>query len=162
MLNPNWARWIMASVAVYFKSVTDTLKLPLLTEGVDDREPEKLHYNHAELRVNGPFIIEPSHNYYILNVDINVLLTELMGAAKDNAYDIVTWCGVIQAAMAGPIDVFRYGSEEGDDQEWIGCLVPRQGRYDSNRTLHFGQISRVDRVRQSEVDGRFKMELFSE
>jgi hypothetical protein len=160
MLNPNWSRWIMSSVADYFKSVTDILILPLLTEGVDEREPEKIHYNHAELRINGPFIIEPSHNYYILNVDINILLTEIMGTKQ--AYDITTWCGAIQTAMEGPINVFRYGSEEGDDQAWIGCLVPRQGRNDSNRVIHFGQISRVDRVRQSEVDGRLKMELFSE
>jgi len=162
MLNPNWPRWIMASVAVYFKPVTDGIRLPLLTEGIDGREHEKMHYNHAELRVNGPFIVEPSRNYYILNVDINVFLTELMNDHKDNAYDLMTWCGVIQAAMDGPIDVFRYGSEEGDDQEWIGCLIPRHGRYDANRVLHFGQVSRVDRVRQSQVDGRFKMELDSE
>lgn len=161
MLNPNWPRWIMASVADYFKQTTDGIPLPLLTEGVDDREPEKLHYNHAELRVTGPFITEPSHNYYILNVDINILFTELMGDHKDNAYDIATWCGIIQAAMDGPIDVFRYGSEEGDDQVGIGCLVTRSGRYDANKVHHFGQVSRVDRIRQSMVDGRFKMELFS-
>lgn len=162
MLNPNWPRWIMASVADYFDTVITGIPLPLLTEGVDEREPEKMHYNHAELRVSGPFIMEPSHNYYILNVDINVLLTEIMGMSHDNAYDIATWCGIIQAAMDGPINIYRYGKEEGDDQQWIGCLVPRRGRYDSNKVLHFGQINRVDRVRQSVVDGRFKMELFSE
>ena len=149
----------MASVAVYFKAVTDGIPLPLLTEGVDERESETMHYNHAELRVTGPFITEPSHNYYILHVDINVLFTELMGASKTNAYEIISWCGIIQSAMDGPIDVFRYGSEEGDDQEWIGCLVPRRGRFDANKVMHFGQISRTDRIRQSEVDGRFKMEF---
>jgi hypothetical protein len=149
----------MASVAVYFKTFTDGIGLPLLTDGVDEREHETMHYNHAELRVTGPFITEPSRHYYILNVDINVLFTEIMGASKTNAYDIATWCGVIQNAMDGPIDVFRYGSEEGDDQEWIGCLVTRTGRYDANKVHHFGQVCRVDRVRQSEVDGRFKMEI---
>jgi len=162
MLNPNWPRWIAASISVYFKTVLDAVNLPMLVDGIDEREPEKMHYNHAELRVNGPFITEPSHNYYILNVDINVLFTELMSDSKDNAYDIATWCGIVQTVMGSTIDIFRYGNEEGDDQEWVGCLVPRTGRYDSNRVLHFGQISRVDRVRQSEVDGRFKMELFSE
>jgi hypothetical protein len=161
MINPNWSRWIFASVAVYFNAVIATnLKLPLLTEGVDDRESKKMHYNHAELRVNGPFIIEPSRNYYILSVDINVLFTELMDDHKDNAYDLFTWCGAVQTAMDGPINIYRYGSEEGDDSGWVGCLVTRRGRYDSNRVLHFGQISRVDRIRQSEVDGRFKMELY--
>jgi hypothetical protein len=157
MINSNWPRWISASVADYFKVVTDTLHLPLLTEGVDDRAHKTMHYNHAELRVNGPFIQEPSHNYYILNVDINVLLTELMGDV--NAYNMTTWCGAIQNAMDGPINVYRYGSETGDDQAWIGCLIPRRGGGNSNRVLHFGQLNRVDRILQSEVDGRFKMEL---
>lgn len=159
MINPNWSRWIKASVAAYFKTATDLLKLPLLTEGVDEREHELIHYNHAELRVNGPFITEPSHNFYILKVDINVLLTEIMGDDRYNAYNIDTWCGAIQTAMDGPINIYKHGNEIGDDHTWIGCLVTRTGRFDSNRVLHFGQINRVDRVKQSEVDGRFKVEL---
>ncbi len=159
MMNPAWTRWINASVAVYMKTVTDTLKIPLLFDGIDEREPEKMHYNHAELRIGGPFVKELSKNYWYLQVDINILLTYLMQPTEDNVYDLQTWCGVIQEAMDGPIYVYKYGGEPGDDEAYVGCLRPRTGRYETNRVLSFGQISRVDRVRQAMIDARYEMYL---
>ncbi len=152
-MDKNWPRWIMASIAKYFSDVVATIPLPILVDGVDEREPEKLHYDHAELRITGPYCTELSRNYFRILVDVNVLLTELMD--KVNAYDLQTWCGVIAAAMDGPINVYKYGNEVGDDSSWVFCLTPVNGRIDPNRILHFGQLGRTDRIRQSMIDGHF-------
>ena len=152
-MDKNWPRWIMASIAEYFRVTTATIPLPLLVDGVDEREPEKLHYDHAELRITGPYTTELSHNYFRILVDVNVLLTELMD--KVNAYDLQTWCGIFAAAMDGPINVYKYGNEAGDDSSWVFCLTPVNGRIDPNRILHFGQLGRTDRIRQSMIDGHF-------
>jgi len=159
MINPAWTRWINSSIAVYVKTVTDGLKLPLLFDGVDEREPEKMHYDHAELRVGGPFARELSKNYWQLNVDINILLTYLMRSEEDNVYDLQTWCGEFQEALNEPIYVYKYGGKPEDDQSYVGCLRPRTGRYEASRVLNFGQVSRVDRVRQSMIDTRHVMYL---
>jgi hypothetical protein len=80
----------------------------------------------------------------------------------ENAYDLQTWCGAFQEAMDGPINVFKYGSEVSDDSSYVFCLRPRKGKFETNRVLHFGQINRVERIRQSMVDGRFEVYVASE
>lgn len=158
-MNQNWARWIIASIAVYFKTVIDTLSIPLLCDGLDEREHANMHHSHAELRISGPFVKELSKDYWRIHIDINILLTYLMKSTEDNVYDLQTWCGVIQESMDGPINIYKYGGEAGDDASYIGCLRSRMGKFEANRVFHFGQISKVDRVRQSMIDGRYMMEL---
>jgi len=38
MANRNWTRWIHASVAKYLKQVAVTNEIPVLIEGIDDRD----------------------------------------------------------------------------------------------------------------------------
>lgn len=152
-MNKNWTRWILASIAKYFSDTCLTIPLPLLVDGIDEREGEDLQCDHAELRITGPYLNELSKDYWRVLVDINVLLTEMMG--RTNVYDLQTWCGIISLAMDGPINVYKYGSEVGDDSSWVCCLNPISGGTDPNRTLHFGQLGKTDRLRQSMVDGRF-------
>jgi hypothetical protein len=152
-MDENWPRWIMASVAKYFSDTALTIPLPLLVDGIDEREEEQLHYDHAELRVSGPHPTELSKDYFKLLVDINVLLTELMD--RPNAYDLQTWCGIMAKAMEGPINIYKYGNETGDDSSWVFCLTPFNSRIEPNRILHFGQLGKIDRIRQSMIDGHF-------
>jgi len=161
MLNSNWTRWINASVAIYIKNITDTLNLPLLFEGIDERDYENIQHSHAELRIGGPFVKEVSKNYWNIRVDINILLTYFMQADENNVYKLQTYCGKLQEAMNGPIDIYKYGGEVGDDESYVGCLRPIIGKFEANRVLQFGQISRVDRIRQAMIDGRYYMYLDS-
>ena len=55
--NPHWPRWIFASTADYFKQAADGIELPILIEGIDEREAEKVRANdHVEFRINGPAV----------------------------------------------------------------------------------------------------------
>ncbi len=159
MSNPNWPRWLMASISVYFDSISSSIPLPFMVSGVNEITSEDQHTDHAELRVNGPFVEEVSKDFYHIEVEINILVTDIMKATGENAYDIQTWCGAYQEGMAGPIPIKKYGSKAGDDSTQIGCLIPTDGRRDSIRVMHFGQIDIEDRLRQSMIDGKFKMDL---
>ena len=44
-------------------------------------------------------------------------------------------------------------------QRFLGCLLPRSGRNQAVRVLNFGQIDPVDKIKQTEVDARYVMEL---
>jgi len=103
-INPHWARWIAASLAVYFKTVADNAGITLLVEGIDERESEKMEVDRAELRINGPFIRQLSEGYFRLDVDTNILLTDLMGGEVENPYNLMTCkplCGWWLAARTG-------------------------------------------------------------
>lgn len=158
-LDENLARWVFASISVYFKSIANGLNLPLLVEGVDEREPEEMQEDHAELRVSGPFVREVSHGMWRTWTDINVLLTDRMMMSSEDAYGIARWGGKFEQAMTERIPVYKYGPDVGDDQSLIGCLTHRKGMAESIRLIYFGQISREDRIRQAVVDGRYEMYL---
>ena len=158
--NPHWPRWIFASAADYFKQAADGIELPILIEGIDEREAEKMRANdHVEFRINGPAVSELSRGYFRLDVDVNLLLTSMMGGQTKNAYDIVQQAGVLLQAAGGPIPVRKWGEGPDDDQSLLGCLTLRSGKRDAVRVIHFGQISRDDRIRQSAVDARYHLFL---
>lgn len=158
--NPHWPRWIFASTADYFKQTAAEIELPILIEGIDEREAEKMRANdHVEFRINGPAVTELSCGYFRLDVDVNLLLTSMMGGQTRNAYDIVRHAGVFLQPAGGPIPVLKYGEGPDDDQSLLGCLTLRSGKRDAVRVIHFGQISRDDRIRQSAVDARYHLFL---
>lgn len=155
-MRQNLARWIVASLAVYFKDVADAIPLPFLVEGVDERSGEDMTVCHAELRISGPFVKEVSKDYWRAYIDINVILTNFMQMSTENAYSLSNWGGYFLEAMMQPIPIYKYGDGPDDDDSLIGCLEQRRGFGEPIRLIHFGQISRVDRIRQAVVDGKFE------
>jgi len=158
--NPNWARWVFASVATYLKQVANEQRLAVLVEGLDDRTTAIMEAtDRCEIRITGPFTKELSHNYFQIEVLVNVLFVSRYEEEK-NQYAIMQMIGVFHEAMDGAIAVYKYGSLEGDDEhELVGCLSPVQGRTDAIRVMHFGQVTPTDRIKQSMVDARYRMEL---
>ncbi len=158
--NPNWARWVFASVATYLKQVAQSQQIPVLVEGLDDRTTEFMEAtDRCEIRITGPFTKELSHNYFQIEVLVNVLFLSRYEEQK-NQYAIIQKMGVFHEAMDGAIAVYEYGSQPGDDEHaLVGCLSPFQGRNDAIRVMHFGQITPTDRIKQSMVDARYRMEL---
>lgn len=159
-VNPNWARWTFASVADYLKTVANDASLPAIVEGLDDRTDAFMAAtDRAEIRISGPFTREPSHNYYVLNLDVNVLLTSRYDGTAKNRYAILTFAGLFQEAMDQPINVYRFGSEPGDDATYVGCLKPRRGQHQMVEVFQFGQVDPTDKVKHIDVDARYVMYL---
>jgi len=147
----------MASVTKYFSDECIAMPLPLLVDGIDERESSMLQCDHAELRITGPYMTELSKDYWRLLVDVNVLVTELMD--QNNAFKLQTWCGKLAHSMNGPINIYKYGGETGDDSSYVACLRPLVGKIDPNRTLYFGQLGKSERLRQGMIDGHFVVYL---
>ena len=162
--NQNWPRYIYASVATYLKAIAADNSVPALVEGLDERTDTYMEStDRVEIRVNGPYSQELSHNYFRLWVDVNVLLTSRMDASK-NGYQIQRIAGIFLSAMDQPIPIWNYGDQAGDfdpddpeTQIHLGCLSPRPATSESIKVLHFGQVDKTDRVKQSIVDARYVM-----
>jgi len=158
--NPNWARWVFASVATYLKGIANSEHLPVLIEGLDDRTTAFMEAtDRCEVRITGPFTKELSHNYFRIEVLVNVLFLSRYEEGK-NQYAALQKIGVFHEAMDGAIAVYKYGKEAGDDEHaLVGCLSPVQGRNDAIRVMHFGQVDPTNRIKQSMVDVRYVMEI---
>jgi hypothetical protein len=158
--NPNWARWIFASVATDLKAVAAQCSLPAMVESLDERTTQFMEAtDRVEIRITGPFTREMSRHFFQLKVDVNVLLSSRFDAPK-NRYEFVRFAGLFHEAMDGAIAVYRYGDNPGDDDTLLGCLSPLSGPNDAVRVFHFGQVTTTDGLRQSMVDGRYVMEIY--
>lgn len=159
--NPNWTRWIFASVTEHFSStVAIPNSIPMLTEGIDERDDKFMSEpDRSELRINGPFSRELSPRYWRIWVDINILVTSYFGGDTKDAYTFERNIGLFHEFADTDIPILRYGTGVDDDGLLLGCLRPRNDKNDSVRVLHFGQINRVDRIKQGQVDARYIMYL---
>mgnify|MGYP000358183439 CR=1 FL=1 len=157
--NPNWARWVFASVATYLKQVAIDADLPAIVEGLDDRPQDFMEATaRAEIRINGPDSQEISHGYYQLLVMANVLITCRYDDTK-GAYDLDHFLGLYQEAM-DQIPLFKLGSGLDDDRlVQLGCLSPGPSRNDRIRVFRFGQIEKTDKVKQALIDVRYFTEI---
>lgn len=85
--DPNWPRWVQASVADHFKTTANGSGYVSLVEGLEERttafqdSPQRL-----EIRINGPRIQEQSHNSYYFEVDVNMLIHSHMDGDLDSPY----------------------------------------------------------------------------
>lgn len=159
--DPNWTRWIFASVTEHFASnVMTPNSIPFLTEGMHERDTQFMEApDRAEIRINGPFARELSVNYWRLWVDINILVTSYFGSQQKDVYTLERNLGLIHEFADATIPILRHGSGVVDDGTLLGCLRPRTDKNDSIRIIHFGQLNSTDRLKQSQVDGRYVMYL---
>ena len=159
--NPDWTRWIVSSIIEHFSStVMAPQNIPFITEGIDERDDTFMsEEDRAELRINGPFSRELSARYWRIWVDINILVTSYLGGQEKDAYTLERNLGLIAEFTDTSIPIKRHGLGVGDDGTTLGCLRPRNGKRDSVRTINFGQMSKTDRLRQSQIDARYAMTL---
>jgi hypothetical protein len=153
--NPNWARWVFASLATYFTSVAQKCNIPVLVEGLDERTTEFMEAtDRVEVRITGPFIRDLSVKYYECAVDANALFFSRYEEGK-NKYDILAAVGAFQQAMDSPIPLYRLGNQDIDDGGIFGVLEPRKNRGESTRVLHLGQADLTNRIKSTLVDARY-------
>lgn len=153
MINANWSRWVRASCRKHFEDRRQSVHL--FFEG-DDRDTAELK-EHAEFRINGPDIRHPSHNYFELDVAINILVKANMNS-QNSDNDIVI-CGIIQAAFTEQIRVLKLGTGPDDDQSLLGCLLLRHDKEGEVTLNHFGQIDEDSRITQATIQAGYRMAL---
>lgn len=161
--NPNWPRWVFASIAKHLKAAATTATYPVMVEGLDDRSEQFLTQKlRTEIRINGPFFQQRPGEWFMW-VDANVLITANMDGP--HPYELTRAAGVFLEAITTPIQVWNYGNLAGDfvqddpsTQVFLGCLQVRGGK-ESVGVFHFGQIDKTDRVRQALVDASLEMTL---
>lgn len=146
-MNPNWPRWIWASVSKWFSDII-TPNIPMYVEG-DDRGTGLLA-TYTEFRMDGPTGKEQNKGIWALYIAINVLVV-----VKKNETDTHTQFkiqGQVTNAFTQVIPIYRYG----DDDGFIDCLTLRTDNRNGIIISQFGQISPDLNVLQSTIEGHYR------
>ena len=154
-INPNWARWIFASVSKHFDDRRGVL--PLYIEG-QHRATSKLK-EYLELRMDGPTWNEASKGYFQGDIQINILVTAAMD--EEDYHRPYRFAGQVQQAFTQTIPVFRFGDGPEDDQTFLGCLQLLQNRSDRSfvELNWFGVIDQDYQLVQATVEGHYRLTI---
>lgn len=154
-MNPNWVRWIVASINKHFNDVINPT-LYMHIEGTD-RRSQDLH-DYAEFRRDGPQATELSKGYWELDIEVDILVVNEF--SPNDLYALERNLGLVQSAFTTDIPVFMYGDGDDDDPlVQLGCLVLCPRPDEPIRTTFFGQVQNELRLRQASVDACYRMNL---
>lgn len=153
--HPDWFRWVHASINKHF--TINRGPLPLYLEG--DERTKQDNAEFYELRIDGPFILQPQKDYYILDVEINVLVQSHMDTKR--LYTIQEGVGQIVKAFTNAICVYKLGDYLFDDQTYVGALKLKTDIKERVDINYFGIIKEDTRLTQATVEGHYQMEIFN-
>lgn len=157
--NPNWPRWIFASVSKHFADAASVAGVPLFIEG-QHRDTLELK-DFFEMRMDGPTLREVSKGCWVLRIEINILVQSAMD--DSNYHRIHQDVGIVSAAFEKSIGVYKKGRNDPDpdDQSFLGCLklIQNASTRDFLEINHFGQIDTKTKLIQATVEGHYNMLL---
>jgi hypothetical protein len=152
-MNPNWIRWIVASVNKHFEA--QLVGYELHYEG--QHYETKTVRTTIEVRTDGPHFAEICKDVWQLKLEINLLAQVLM--SDKDFYEPERVKGRLAAAMTDYIIIKEYG----DGEETVGCLTRIDNadgiKGDWIAVNSFGQIEAVTKLIQFSVEAHYQMEL---
>ena len=148
-----WVRWVQISINKHFLERKGTL--PMYLEGDERTLQDEAEF--YELRVDGPFILQPHKDYYLLTVEINVLVQAHM--RHDELYNIQTAIGPIVKAFSNAICVYKYGDTPHDDDSYFGALKLHRELDEMVDVNYYGIIKEDTRLTQATIEGHYRMEI---
>lgn len=151
--NINWPRWIHASFAKHFDSKKGVYHL--FIEG-QERNTSGLE-QWAEFRIDGPFTIEWSKNYFHLDVEINILMMTLYDEL--DLYKHQRIIGQFYGAFEPCIPMFKFGTGPDDDQSQFAIMKIRHAFRERIVQSNFGDIQSDVRMTQNTLEGHYRATL---
>jgi hypothetical protein len=148
-VDPNWGRWIFASISDAFNQVALNNQIPLFIEGSDENTDVQLEY--FEFRTDGPYFKELSKDFWKVWVNVNVFCASKR--QKENFHRIHVVTGLATSMFANSIGIFKFGTGIGDDSTSVTCMVLESRNKEDVIVSHFGQVGTDLLEMQATVDG---------
>jgi hypothetical protein len=150
-ISANLVRWITASIYKRFYEARGSLEM--YVEGQPARTTQD-NADYYELRLDGPNIKEVSNNYFLVYLEVNVLITTKV---QSNLLNHDNHIGTIVSAFtAGPLHIYKYGDGDDDDGSFVGCLRLLQDKRNALEVNRFGIIDKSTSLRQATVEGHYE------
>jgi hypothetical protein len=151
-MNPNWNRWIKASINDYFKGA-ETATFKMIIENERPRDFENLKIPVYEVRILGPIFQVATRDEWYASVGVDVLIQCPVQVAQSvDLYHVHTLSGII-AAKATTIPLFSYGEQV---PAHLGCLN-RDGS--PIRITDYGKQGTAERILHTTVEFGYEVEL---
>jgi len=153
--NPNWGRWIFASMSGEFKGQFES-NFGVFIEGTHRGLPANTEL--LEFRMDGPTQKQPSRGYFILGVEVNILVRSFMD--DRDFHKIRRSCGEVATWLMQNHCIYRYGDGPDDDDSLLGTLQFKNRTFREVSPInHFGQIDPAYQLEEATVEAVFELHL---
>jgi hypothetical protein len=149
-MNPNWNRWIKASVFNHLVTELGT-EDHIYIEASPRKTSEQPRW--FELRFDGPEWFSRRLNQWFMTIEVNVLVS--VKSDLKQLYTIDNLTGRAVVAFSKTIPVLKLGSESGDDQSHVTCLRLTSTKRDGIQVSNFGIVQTASQLEQSTVEAHF-------
>jgi hypothetical protein len=159
-MNPNWIRWICASVASHMDEAFKLYDPPLqmFLEGTP-RATDNLE-DWTELRMNGPCFSSGSEGEWIVEkLEVNIFIQSKFN--QQDAYRIYKNIGLVCAAFT-QIPVYKLGDQPQDDGTLITCLNLKTSGREELKVIQLGQVTPTTQLVRAMVEGDYSGTGFNE
>jgi len=154
-IHTSWLLWCIASINKHFMDRKGPYDLYL--EGDERIYQDEAEF--AELRIDGPFILQASRGLYFVNVEINILVQSHID--PDDLYKIHRAVGNFTKAFTNAICVYKYGNTILDDNSLLGMFRLLTDTRETVAVNHYGIIKEDVRMMQSTIEGHYRLELWN-
>lgn len=151
-MNPNFDRWIFASISTYFKE-NKPPEIPMRIEGkaFDDTS------DYIDFRMTGPIWQRISKSVWQADMSVNILVN-LSATTSTDAHKIYRITGALTEKFGVCIGIYRYGPTTGvDDQARFSTAYPIKNGNTLIETIHYGQVNNQTRIVQATVEGYYRI-----
>lgn len=154
-LDPNWPRWIKASIYKHFKNLAT---LPVFLEAEPNRKTNQ-DVSFLEVRMDGPYLHEVVSDSFDVRIEVNILIQTQQSILTAQGFDTYTpdrIAGDVALMFTKSISIFKLGAGTGDDQTLLDCLTLDTSDRSRGIIIHqFGLLQPALPVVQDSVEGRY-------
>jgi hypothetical protein len=155
MSNVNWDRWIFATMSGNFVAEFSP-NYSVFVEGTYRELPTGTEL--LEFRMDGAQLRQPSRSYFILSIEINILVRSFQD--DEHFHKMRDTAGKVRDWLAQNHCIHRYGDGSLDDETLLGILqLKNRGKKDFVRVNHFGQIDPKYKLEEATVEASFEMHI---
>lgn len=151
MIDPNWTRWLVASV---HKHAMAAFPEDLFIEGVGGWNKTVLNARRRELRFTGPSYHQYAPGCYFAYIYVSFLLTDTI---EESPMALQTDVGLTQSLLSEDWPVYKIGSAT-DTQELFGWLG-YDPKFGDIETYQMSQIGESVNLQQVIVEKRMRIEI---
>ncbi len=134
----HWPRWITASVVKHYADLPrGDMEFKYMVEHRTDADVQQVSL--MEVRMEGPILNNPSKDYWLVGLEVNILVQTLIDT---NMYKHMTDVGLVADMFDTCINLYKYGTGADDDDSQFGELS--LGRGDAGDQINIRRFGQID------------------
>lgn len=145
-MNPNWIRWIHATLNTYVKTQFNLLNIIFYFEP-QSREQISNQSDYVEFSWNGPTANQVSRNYWYIDINLNFIVMSTTNRADTYTHKKVV--GLVQSILTSSLNVYN------DNDELFGCLQIKP----PIQTIYFGRFADPIEMEETTIEASYCMRI---